>query len=432
MYSEEIRQTLEKEDIEPGDAIKAGNYTGRLMPKPENGDPDSVIIKLDSGYNIGVKTEQIELVEKKEKEDKSQTEIEHSDSKPDILILHTGGTIASRVSYEEGGVKPAFDPEALLEMYPELGEICNLHSKVVAQMLSEDMEPEHWQEIAKKIDEEKDEYDGIIIGHGTDTMQYTGQALSLMLKGIDTGVILVGSQRSSDRPSSDAAQNLYSAAKFLKDTDFKGISVCMHSTVDDDSCSLMPANKIRKMHTSRRDAFETVNAQRTGSVDYRKDTVEIESETDNSEYDPKFDLDTQIGYIKIRPGMKPEELDWIKRKEYNGVIIEGTGLGHMPVNSFDSKTEHHEEILEKVEEITENAVVVMSSECIYGRTNMNVYDAGLKIKETGVIEAKDMHPELAYVKLMWSLGQGGDLEEAERIFKSNIAGETQERSIYNE
>ncbi|PSH01625.1 MAG: Glu-tRNA(Gln) amidotransferase GatDE subunit D, partial [Nanohaloarchaea archaeon SW_10_44_10] len=273
---------------------------------------------------------------------------------------------------------------------------------------------EHWQEIAKKIDEEKDEYDGIIIGHGTDTMQYTGQALSLMLKGIDTGVILVGSQRSSDRPSSDAAQNLYSAAKFLKDTDFKGISVCMHSTVDDDLCSLMPANKIRKMHTSRRDAFETVNAQRIGSVDYRKDKIEIESKTDNSkEYDPKFDLDTQIGYIKIRPGMKPEELDWIKKKEYN-------------------KTEHHEEILEKVEEITENAVVVMSSECIYGRTNMNVYDAGLKIKETGVIEAKDMHPELAYVKLMWSLGQGGDLEEAERIFKSNIAGETQERSIYNE
>ncbi|PSG99600.1 MAG: hypothetical protein BRC28_04065, partial [Nanohaloarchaea archaeon SW_4_43_9] len=175
------------------------------------------------------------------------------------------------------------------------------------------------------------------------------------------------------------------------------------------------------------------NAQRIGSVDYRKDTVEIESKIDNNEeYDPKFDLDTQIGYIKIRPGMEPEELDWIKKKGYNGVIIEGTGLGHMPVNSFDSKTEHHKEILKKVEEITENAVVVMSSECIYGRTNMNVYDAGLKIKETGVIEAKDMHPELAYVKLMWSLGQGGDLEDAERIFKSNIAGETQERSIYNE
>lgn len=433
MYSDQIRQTLEEEKIEVGDRVKVNGREGKLMPKPENGDPETVILKLDSGYNIGLETEEIKLIEKAEKGGEGQTSVEHSEDKPDILVLHTGGTIASRVSYEEGGVKPAFDPEDLLEMYPELGELCNLHSKVVAQMLSEDMEPEHWQEIAEKIDEEKDNYDGIIIGHGTDTMQYTGAALSLMLQNIDQGVILVGSQRSSDRPSSDAAMNLYSAVKFLEETDFRGIGTCMHSTVNDDECSIMPASKIRKMHTSRRDAFETVNAERIGRVDYQENEVEREKDTDRSgDYEPKFELDTEVGYIKIRPGMEPEELDWIREKEYNGVIIEGTGLGHMPVNSFDDKTQHHEKILEKVSEIAEDAVVVMASQCIKGRTNMNVYDAGLKIQEAGVIEAKDMHPELAYVKLMWALGQGGDLEEAEEIFQSNVAGEIQERSIYNE
>lgn len=433
MYSDKIQEILDEEEINTGDYIRAGSYKGKLMPKPENGDPESVIIKLESGYNIGVKTQEIELLEKRETEEQALTEVEHSDEKADILVLHTGGTIASRVSYEEGGVKPAFDPEDLIEMYPELPEICNIRSKVVAQMLSEDMEPEHWQEIAEKIDEEKDKYDGIIVGHGTDTMQYTGAALSLMLKGIDTGVILVGSQRSSDRPSSDAAMNLYSAVKFLTDTEFTGIGACMHSTTNDDRCSIMPGNKIRKMHTSKRDAFEPVNAQRIGTVDYQNSKVEVEQETDNGkEYSPEIELNTEVGYIKIRPGMEPEELDWLKKKGYNGVIIEGTGLGHMPVNSFDDKTQHHEKILGKIEEIAEEAVVVMASQCINGRTNMNVYDAGLKIQEAGVIGAKDMHPELAYVKLMWSLGQADSLDEAEQIMGENIAGEIQERSIYNE
>jgi glutamyl-tRNA(Gln) amidotransferase subunit D len=433
MYSDQIRQTLEEKEIEIGDRIKVDDREGKLMPKPENGDPDTVILKLDSGYNIGLEPEKIDLIEKNKTEKGQKLDINHSEEKPDILVLHTGGTIASRVSYEEGGVKPAFDPEDLVEMYPELPEICNIHSKVVAQMLSEDMEPEHWQEIAEKIDEEKDKYDGIIVGHGTDTMQYTGAALSLMLKGIDTGVILVGSQRSSDRPSSDAAMNLYSAVKFLTDTEFTGIGACMHSTTNDDRCSIMPGNKIRKMHTSKRDAFEPVNAQRIGTVDYQNSKVEVEQETDNGkEYSPEIELDTEVGYIKIRPGMEPEELNWLKKKGYNGVIIEGTGLGHMPVNSFDDKTQHHEKILEKIEEIAEEAVVVMASQCINGRTNMNVYDAGLKIQEAGVIGAKDMHPELAYVKLMWSLGQADSLDEAEQIMGENIAGEIQERSIYNE
>lgn len=432
MYSEEIQEELEDKNIDTGDRIRVNGKEGSLMPKPESGDSEKIVIKLDNGYNIGINPEDIERVEEKRTEKREKIEVPYDEDKPDILVLHTGGTIASRVSYEEGGVKPAFDPEDLVEMYPELTEFCNIHSEIISQMLSEDMEPEHWQEIAKEISRVKDDYDGIIVGHGTDTMSFTGAALSLMLRGIDTGVILVGSQRSSDRPSSDAATNLYSAAKFLTETGFEGIGACMHRSTDDKICHIMPAAKIRKMHTSKRDAFETVNSEELGKVNVQTGEIDKNFEEKADSYRTSFELDKDVGFLKVRPGLRSEEIEFLKEQGYKGVVLEGTGLGHMPVNSFDDKTRHHKQILEKLEALTEDAVVVMASNCINGRVNMNVYDAGYKIQEAGVISARDMHPELAYVKLMWSLGQSEDREETIELFQKDIAGEITERSIYDE
>lgn len=432
MYSSSVRQILEEKGIENGDLIRVNGREGRLMPKPESGDSDKIVIKLESGYNIGLEPDDVELVGKQEKgEEEVSTEIPRSANKPDILVLHTGGTIASRVSYEEGGVKPAFDPEDLVEMYPELAEEVNLHSEVVAQMLSEDMEPGHWVKIAQKIDELKDNYDGIVVGHGTDTMQYTGAALSLMLKGIDIGVMLVGAQRSSDRPSSDAAMNLYSASKFLTETNFSGVGITMHETVNDDRCVVIPGSRARKMHTSRRDAFEPVNTEPLGWVDYETGEIETNYDLRDRDYEPSFNLNENVGVLKTRPGMELEELEWIKSRGFDGLVVEGTGLGHMPVNSFDEETEHHDEILEKLGEVAEETVVVMSSQCLNGRVDMNVYDAGLKIQEAGVIGSADMHPELAYVKLMYALGNSETMEEAKELFRENLAGETSKRSIYH-
>lgn len=430
MYSDEILEELDDHGIDIGDRVRIGDREGRLMPKPESGDPQVYVLKLDSGYNIGIEGE-IELIEKASSEERERT-IEHAEEKPDIIVLHTGGTIASRVSYEEGGVKPAFEPEDLVEMYPELAEEVNLHSDVIAQMVSEDMEPGHWQDIAEEIDRVKDDYDGIIVGHGTDTMAYTGAALSFMLQSIDTGVMLVGAQRSSDRPSSDAAMNLYCAAKFLVETDFNGVGVCMHASSNDTSCAILPATKARKMHTSRRDAFKPVNSEVWGTVNYETGEIEKNYENPEGEYNPRFDLDNNIGYIKARPGMTPEEIEFLGKQDYSGVIIEGTGLGHLPATAFDEKTEHHEEMLEKLSELSEDAVVAMTSQCIHGRIDMNVYGPGLKIQEAGVISAEDMHPELAYVKLMWALGNSSSREEAVELFHKNVAGELQARSIYSD
>ncbi|QGA80227.1 Glu-tRNA(Gln) amidotransferase subunit GatD [Candidatus Nanohalobium constans] len=430
MYSENIQQLLENKNIETGDRIQVNGRKGRLMPKPGTGDPEILNLKLDSGYNIGLEPEEIELIEKNEDSGELDIDLKHSENKPNILVLHTGGTIASRVSYEEGGVKPAFDPEDLVQMYPELAEEVNLHSEVVAQMLSEDMEPGHWQDIAETIDEVKDDYDGIILGHGTDTMSWTGAGLSLMLQNLDTGVMIVGSQRSSDRPSTDAKMNMYCASRFLTETDFTGFGVCMHETSSDDTCNILPPQKVRKMHTSKRDAFKPINAEKLGSVNYQTGRIETNFDQDDEEYEKNTELDEEVGVLKVRPGMKPKEIEFLIEQDYSGVVIEGTGLGHMPVNAFDEKTQHHEDILEKLEKLSEDTVVVLASQCLDGRTDMNVYDAGIKIQDAGVIESQDMHPELAYVKLMWSLGQTDSMEDAKEVFQENVNGEISDRSMY--
>ena len=433
MYSQKVREKLQEEDIEIGDRIKTGTHEGQLMPKPSSGDQDILTVKLDSGYNIGVQPKDLKLVEKHElkqgKQDK--LEVEDSEDKEDILILHTGGTIASRVSYEEGGVKPDFTEENMIRMYPDVVSEVNLDSEVVAEMLSEDMEPKHWQEIAEKIHKVKDQYDGIIIGHGTDTMQYTGAALTFMLQNIDTGIVLVGSQRSSDRPSTDANMNLYSATKFLAETNYTGIAACMHENIEDKRCQIMPASKIRKMHTSRRDAFQTINTKPIAYIDYQEKEIENYEPTQNQEdYCFEKELEENVGYLKVRPGMTVKEVETVKKQNYNGLIIEGTGLGHMPVNSFDDKTQHHEKILETISEIAEDTMVVMASQTINGRIDMDVYDAGYKIQEAGVISAQDMHPELAYVKAMWVLANTESIEEARKTFQENLQNEINDRTLY--
>ena len=430
MYSEEIRQMLQEKDIETGDQVKVNGKEGKLMPKPETGDQNIINLKLVSGYNIGLEPENIELVEKQQASNEKKVEIGYDEDRPDILVLHTGGTIASRVSYETGGVKASFEQEDMVQMYPQVMEEANIYSEVyVGKIMSEDMEPGHWQGIAEKIDEVKDEYDGIIVGHGTDTLSDTAAALNLMLKGIDAGVMLVGSQRSSDRPSTDARMNLFCATKFLSETDFTGIGVCMHKTSSDDVCSILPGAKSRKMHTAKRSAFEPINAEELATVNYQTGEIDYDEEEEEAKYEKRTELNEKVGYLKTRPGMDVDKLDFLIEQDYDGVIIEGTGLGHMPISAFDEETEHHTEIQDKLEELTEDTVVAMTSNCIHGRVDMDVYDNQVKVKKRGVIEAEDMHPELAYVKLMWSLGQASDMEEAKKLFQTDVNGEISERSM---
>jgi len=438
MYSDTVQRLLEDNDITTGDRIEVvhdgGHHEGALMPRSKQGTTDAIVIKLENGYNLGIDVDGIETIQALEDDtvdvDRDITIPDDDDDLPDIAILHTGGTIASRVSYKEGGVKPAFEPEDLLQMYPELFERANVDSEVIAQMLSEDMEPTHWQEVARAVSEHRDK-DGIIIGHGTDTMQYTAAALSFMLENIDIPVVLVGAQRSSDRPSSDAAMNLLSAVEFIQEGQ-SGVFICMHEASSDTTAAVHRGTRARKMHSSRRDAFQTIGGKPVATVDYQERDITINADipVPDGDFSLRDDLDTGVSILKTHPGMDPEQVS--QHQDQNGLIIEGTGLGHMPVNSFDEHTGHHEDILAAVEDLADDAVIAMATQTINGRVNMNVYDAGVKIQNAGVIPAGTMTPETAMVKLMWSLGQTDSLEDAKELFRTDVAGELPDREQHDD
>ncbi|MDY6769332.1 MAG: Glu-tRNA(Gln) amidotransferase subunit GatD, partial [Candidatus Nanohaloarchaea archaeon] len=351
MYSDEIQDALEEEGVQVGDVVRVErdgtSYEGRLMPRSAQGETGVLVLKLDNGYNTGIAytdDTDIALVEEHQAESANDVEVPEPDpEKPDIAILHTGGTIASTVSYEEGGVKPALEPKDLLRLYPELFDEANVDSEVIAQMLSEDMEPAHWQAIAEAVAEHR-EKDGVIIGHGTDTMQYTAAALTFMLENIDVPVVLVGAQRSSDRPSSDAALNLLSAVEFIKEG-VPGVYFCMHARMSDDTAAVHHGARVRKMHTSRRDAFQSIDTRPAAVVDHGAGEVTFtgDPETPDGAFQLRTALEEDVGLLKTRPGLETDDIEHHSGRD--GLVVEGTGLGHLPVNAFDEHTEHHEDIL---------------------------------------------------------------------------------------
>jgi len=418
----------------PGDRVKVITKDeikeGILMPNEET---DSVVIKLDNGYNIGIKKNRIKetkLIEKhKISESKNKNEIKKDSKKLTISILHTGGTIASKVDYRTGGVVARFTPEEILDIFPELKEIANIRSKLISNMFSEDIRFKHYSLMCKAIsDEVKKGVDGIILTHGTDTLGYTAAALNIP-------VILVGSQRSSDRGSSDAAVNLISAAKFISKSDFVGVVICMHESTGDNNCLIMPACKTRKLHTSRRDAFKVVNDKAIARVNYESGHIQfINKDYNKKNQKNKLNVmdkfEEKVALLKVHPNMVPEQFEFFKN--YKGLVIEGTGLGQAPVGNPNELTKIHEKNLESIKKLIKNGCsVVMTSQCIFGRVHMHVYSDAIDLKNVGVISGEDMLTETAFIKLAWLLGNYKK-EEVEELISKNLKGEINERLMSDE
>jgi glutamyl-tRNA(Gln) amidotransferase subunit D len=425
---------VEKEKYQAGDKVlvktSEEEYEGIVI---ESYEPEILILKQKSGYNIGINKEKIKSVKVVEKfKDKKEKipELTQDKRNPRIMIMHTGGTIASKVDYTTGGVKSQISPSELLALFPELKEMANIDSKLLFQMFSEDMRPEHWIKIAKEVEKEiKKGVDGIIITHGTDTLHYTSAALSFMLKNLGIPVLLIGAQRSSDRGSSDAFLNVYCAVKFICESDFSGVDICMHSGSSDNSCYILQGTKARKLHASKRDAFKAVNCKPIAKVSreniefFRKDYIKKDKNR-KSELDAVFNNNVTI--IKIHPGITAKELEMYK--DYDGLIIEGTGLGHLSVNRLDKETEENEKILVVLEKfVRKGMIIIIASQCIFGTTNNNVYSTGRKLKTIGTLEAKDLTAETAFVKLGWLLGHDWKKEFIKEKFSQNLIGEFNER-----
>ena len=372
--------------IETGDLT----YEGLILPKHNFSEDNIIIIKLDNGYNIGISTEnaKMTLISKAEKKDTVTHTKKENKELPDISILGTGGTIASFVDYKTGAVSPAITAEQLVNSVKALDEVANVSAEPLFSLASEDMKPEHWEGMANKVKEMHDKNNhGIVIGHGTDTMSYSAAALSFQLPEISNPVVFTGAQRSPDRPSSDAHLNLVGAAKVAM-SDLGEISIAMHETTNDENVAIWRGNRARKAHSSKRDAFRTPNEGPLGIV---KDKIEwkdkYRSTVENTAIQAGFD--ENIGMVWSHPGLKIEDWENIVSRK-NGVVIAGTGLGH--INS---------DLLGAIEKTSKDIPVAMSSQCLSGSTNLNVYRNGRKLLERGVIETYDMLPETALVKMMW-------------------------------
>lgn len=423
-YEGYLKDFLELSEITVGDTVKVTkpeiSHTGMLLEKPDYSNENTIIIKLDSGYNIGVDIEGAKI-EKISEGDKPHIELDPvdkqlSDDKDNISILSTGGTVASVIDYKTGAVHPAFTADDLLRATPELVDYANINAKAILNILSENMKPEYWVKTAESVfDEINNGADGVIIAHGTDTMHYTASALSFM---IDTPVpiVITGAQRSSDRPSSDAFTNLMGSIAGVK-SDIAEVMVCMHSSEDDPCCDLIRGTRARKMHTSRRDTFNSINMEPLAKIENNEIQLYDSEVAYTKRGEQKLNLNTnisdKIALVKIYPGLDPEIIDFYVDKDYDGIVLEGTGLGHCS-----------DEVITSVARATsENIPVVMTSQCLYGKTNMNVYSSGRRLLHHNVIPVSDMLPETAYTKLSWVAGQTDDISLIRELMQTNLKGE---------
>jgi len=425
-YRGKALEILRQFDVKPGDRIRVEKegkiYEGILMPRSELGDDRHLVLKLPNGYNIGISIEGIRLT-KVEEGKLSRPEpppLRQDAAKPKVAIVGTGGTIASRVDYRTGAVFPAFTPEEICASVPELLEMANIEVVEACNVFSEHMTPELWVRIAREVANQINKgVTGVVVTHGTDTMSYTAAALSFMLQNLFRPVVLTGAQRSSDRPSSDAALNLVAATATAL-SDIAEVCVVMHGSMSDDYMLIHRGVRVRKCHTSRRDAFLSINDLPLGRVrgtkiemfrqDYKRVKPSGRVEVDDQ-------IDPNVALVKVYPGMRPELIEGLIGK-CHGIVLEGTGLGHAPQNLFP--------VLKRAAE--EGIILVMTSQCLWGRVNMRVYSTGRDLLELGVVPAEDMLPEVAYVKLMWILGKTKEPSKVKELMLTNFAGEISERS----
>jgi glutamyl-tRNA(Gln) amidotransferase subunit D len=409
--------------------VQAGgeSITGTLVPRYEHNDDRHIVIKLKNGYNVGISVDKVSKVLRVAKGEAPKfvaPEKVASKGLPEVSILGTGGTIASRVDYRTGAVSPATTADELYSLFPELSGIASITPEIVLSVYSENLEPKHWETIAKKVSEVVAKgVSGIILTMGTDTMGYTAAALTFALRGLPVPLFIVGSQRSSDRPSSDAFLNLIGAATMAVQADFSGVYVVMHADSSDERLAIHSGTRVRKNHTSARDAFESMGVEpvgywsRQGTQVTEREAPPPRGKTKGFAAKPNFD--PRVALVKFYPSMPDAYLGALLGSGLRGVVFEGTGLGHIngkniePVRRF----------------IRDGGVVCMTSQCLWGRVDMNVYDTGRDLLKAGVVPLEDMLPETALAKLMWALANCRSADETKAVMRENLAGEMTQRSV---
>jgi glutamyl-tRNA(Gln) amidotransferase subunit D len=410
-------------------ASTRGDFKGIVLPRSETADDEHIVIKLRNGYNIGIAVATIhgmnEIGTREAHYKIPEKEFPVDAGKPNVKLFGTGGTIASRLDYRTGAVIPAFSPGELYGSVPELADICNLQTEKLYGVFSENMGPEQWIGTATAAEKAiKEGFDGIVIGHGTDTMHHTAAILSFMIQDSPVPIVMVGSQRSSDRPSSDAALNLIHATKTAAESDIAEVMVCMFGPTSDQYGLLHRGTRTRKMHSSYRSTFRTIGDVPLATVS-RKEIRHIHKDYKKRRADTNVAIratfEEKVSIVYYYPNMRPDIIESLIDNGYRGIVIAGTGLGHVNKPLYASLKRAHEK----------GIAVYMTVQTLWGFVQMYVYDTGRDMMELGVVPGANMLPEVAYVKLGWTLSQTGDLEEIKKIMLTPIAGEITEREPYN-
>jgi glutamyl-tRNA(Gln) amidotransferase subunit D len=396
---------------------------GLLMPRFQTEHENYLVVKLRTGYNIGIRideTTQITITGKGSEPHFTRPPLPNRRAElPKVSIISTGGTIASKVDYRTGAVQPALDAEDLYSVVPELADVADIKARIVSSIFSENIGPQQWSSMASSVAEEINHgVEGVVIAHGTDTLGYTAAALSFALNKPPVPVILVGSQRSSDRPSSDAATNLTAATAIAAKAPFAEVVVAMHDSISDHKIAIHQGTKVRKCHTSRRDAFESVNSSPLAYYNLIEHSIEVncdglEKRRKAVDWSIKPQFDPNVLLLKFHPGMSIGIIDWAIASGYRGIVLEGSGLGHVSEALFPA--------IERA--IQDGIVVAMCSQCIWGRVHMNVYSAGRDLLRIGVVPLGDMLAETALVKMMWALGNEKEPDKVKETMVTNLRSE---------
>jgi len=432
-YHGEILRRLRKSGAKVGSVIrltsKSGEvFEGILIPRSEYSDPRHIVLKMRNGYNIGIsleRTEKLEVIGEGEKPHFTKPSSPPIRvGLPRVAIISTGGTIASRVDYRTGAVQPALTAADLASVVPELSSIAEVDAHILFSEYSENIGPMHWkgmaEEVAKRI---ADGAEGVVISHGTDTLHYTAAALSFALSGLPIPVLLVGAQRSSDRPSSDAASNLTGAVALAARADMALVGIAMHQDLSDHIILAHRGTRVRKCHTSRRDAFKSINSNPLASYDLKTGQIELTNGVPKRDKSRKLALrsrfDQHAYLIKFYPGFNTSMIDSAVSAGARGIVLEGTGLGHVSRQLFDS--------VKKA--LKREIPFFMTSQTIWGRVDMNVYNTGRDLLNLGVTPLEDMIAETAIVKLMWVVAQTKSASKIREMMLRSIAGEMTSRTL---
>lgn len=413
----------DKVQIETEKGIKEGT----IIQRPPILRKGYLVLKLENGYNIGIdekKIKKITVLKKREEKTKKKKEIKFKEGLPTISIISLGGTISSRIDYTTGGVAADYTAKDFIEMCPELEQIANIRAEKLMSVMSEDMGFKDWQKIARKVAEELNKgVDGVVLTQGTDFLHYTSSVLSFFLRDLNKPVVVTGAQRSIDRGSSDAFMNLISAVIAAK-SDIAEVMTCMHGTTSDDYCLLCRGVNVRKMHTSKRDAFKPINEPAIAKV-YPHGDIKIQGECEKrckGKVKVEDHYEDKTGLVFVHPGFDPTIIEHYIDAGYKGLVIGAGALGHVPTNN-------KKEIVSKLKKaVDQGIVIVISAQTYYGRVHPYVYANLRKLSiETGCTYVEDCHPETAYVKLAWLLGKY-DCDEVKEKMKENFRGEITRRS----